>query len=148
MLSHIVLEVRPNLWKIEASSPDVVVDACYLDRQTTLGGPNIDDGRVVAPGKFRGDGRGGEQAPACHPSDKCIQRGRIGVKRREVVRFAQAVLRLTGLQGRSQSTPALIHALVQVSEVSADVGWFARIEIMVHLRCITVTASAISFEQA
>src|SRR5437868_4290634 len=98
------------------------MDAGYLDWQTALGGPDIDDGRVVAPGKLRGDGRGGQQAAARHPPDKRIQCSLIGVERREVVGFGEAVLRLTGLQGRRQSSPALIHARVQVNEVSANVG--------------------------
>src|SRR5882757_1453565 len=148
MSSHIVIKMRADLRKIETPSSNMRVDARYLDRQTTLRGPNIDDGRIVAPRKLRGDCPGGQQASARHATNKCIQPGLIGVERREVVRFGEAVLRLAGPQGLSQSVPARIHALVQVSEVPADVGRLARIEITMGLWGIVVAASVVSFEQA
>ena len=119
-----------------------------FDRHGALGAADIDEGLVVAPGKFRGDRLSRRAAHPGHRFHERAQRLRVLRKRLEKAAAGfRLVLRLAGAKALGQRAPETVEPGVAHLQKAADIARLGAIEKEIGFRRVGI-ASVLALQHA
>ena len=135
----IILEDGSDLREVEAGAGEVRVGEGDLGGGVTLSGANVDEGAVLSPGEFGGDGASSGAADTAKAGDDLAETGWVhcGVEGGEIA-VGEPTLRLTASEAFGELAPVGIEAVVGHFEEAADVAGLAAVEEEVGGRCVGV----------
>src|ERR687883_2031055 len=120
-----------------------------LNRETTLGRADIDEGLVILPGELFSNGLCLQTANAGHGLEKALEARRVGVERiKQVLTSLDLVLWLAGPQSLGERTPKAVEARIEHFEQTAKVGFLVAIEVEISFRGVGVSTVRIPLQHA
>ena len=136
----VLLENRPDFWKVESAPSQMRIRERDLRRQIALRGADVDERVMVLPRETARDGHVRAAADPGHRGQKAFQSSRIGIQGFEHARPAgpDFVLRLAGAERFGEMAPERIQPLVRHLENAADVGRLLAVEKEVRLRSVRI----------
>ena len=144
VLLDVLLEDRRHLGQVEAATGDVGVRQGDLHGEVPLGRTDVDEARVVTPGKELGDRVFAATAQARHRRQELPQARGVGVESLEEGHVARLrlVLEPPGAQPLGEPAPEPVEAVVRHLEEPAEVRGLAPVEEEVRGRRVVVDAVA------